>query len=413
MNVTVIHLCDLVDIKGDAKLMLDHALSLGVEFVKFDSNYHIPNHTDVVIDALLGTGLNKAVSGQYLEAIKIINKANVYTISADIPSGVCANTGSVLGDAVKANKTCTFIGYKKGLFTSDAPDCVGELILNTLKIPDEIYSRVQPDAEKLFIEEINTITCKRKQNTNKGSFGNLVVIAGDKGMPGAALMNSISALRVGAGKVNLITHPEHSNIICANAPEIMSHGLTDESDIISFCEKASAILIGSGTSLGNKWSEKMFAIIRNINKPIIADAGILDFIKNHKMKSNDLIITPHPGEAARMLNISTNEINQDRFRAVDELAQKLHCTAILKGKGTLIKSIVNPQTYLCPYGNSAMATAGMGDVLAGMIAGLRAQGYSALDASKIGVTRHSYIADQLVLKEGKKQLIASDIYLHL
>jgi NAD(P)H-hydrate epimerase len=249
--------------------------------------------------------------------------------------------------------------------------------------------------------------------TNKGSFGNLVVIAGDKGMPGAALMNSISALRVGAGKVNLITHPEHSNIICANAPEIMSHGLTDESDIISFCEKASAILIGSGTSLGNKWSEKMFAIIRNINKPIIADAGILDFIKNHKMKSNDLIITPHPGEAARMLNISTNEINQDRFRAVDELAQKLHCTAILKGKGTLIKSIVNPQTYLCPYGNSAMATAGMGDVLAGMIAGLRAQGYSALDASKIGVTRHSYIADQLVLKEGKKQLIASDIYLHL
>ena len=413
-NVKVVHLTDLDALKGDAKIMLEHAKKLGVKFIVYENNYQIPDDNEVIIDALLGTGINKHVSGKFQSAIQKINCSGSYIISADIPSGICGNTGRKYGDAVKANKTCTFVCYKKGLFTSDASDHLGELIYNDLGVPEVIYQNIKNNVFKLNFTKIEAELKVRQQNSHKGSFGNLVVVAGDKGMAGAALMNSISALKMGAGKVHLITHPDHSHSVCINFPEIMVHGLSHTDEILKLCVDASAILVGSGMSIGLNWSDHLFSIIAKLEKPIIADAGILDYISESALMSQDVIITPHPGEAARMLKIKGDIINNDRFQAVYNLSKNYQCTAVLKGKGTLIHSArISDQIFLCPYGNPAMATAGMGDVLAGMMAGLRVQGYNSFQAAKIAVTLHSHKADDLVFNQGKKRLIASDIYHNL
>ena len=416
LDVQVVHARGLDNLQGDAAHMRDHALALGVTFVPFDQDFVIPSSTEVVIDALLGTGLDREVTGVYAEMISCINRSNSYVLAADIPSGLCADTGTVLGTAVRAHRTCTFVCTKKGMVTADAADYCGEILLDTLNIPEAAYQGVQACAQKLAINTMRNALKPRAYNTHKGSFGTLVVIAGDRGMSGAAQLNSLAALAIGAGKVHLLTHPAHSDIVGPPNPEIMCHGCQTEEEVRYFCDQASTVLIGSGMSNQSEWSQRMFAIAASLPQPVVGDAGFLDYLATVQSATaaGSLIITPHPGEATRLLQGAGVEAPHDRFQIAAALSSHYHSYTVLKGCGSIIHSPEsNTLPQVCCYGNPALASAGTGDVLAGMIAGLSAQGYNPMLAASMGVTFHAWVADQLVKDHHHFHLFASDLIRHM
>ena len=411
LTVVVVLMSNKNKYVGDAKIMLEYAEALGVDFEMYSKDHVIPNSVDVVIDAIFGTGLSRDVTGDFYHAIESINKSNAHVISVDIPSGISADTGGIFGNAVKADMTVTFIGYKKGLMTGDALDYCGQLELDKLSIPKEAYYSVKPQSYLLNIDSVKALMHHRTQNSHKGMNGHLVVIAGDEGMSGAAVMNSMSALKIGAGKVTLLTHPNHASFFSVMHPEIICYGAdTDELEKFdSLMKTATAILIGSGMSIQKIWSHRILKYAFKQSKPIIADAAALDYLHKCESKPLKLILTPHQGEASRILNIPSNEVNMNRYLSVQVLSKKYNAVSVLKGSGTLICD-KNGIVYVCPYGNPSMSTAGTGDVLAGMIAGLVAQGHSEINSAIIGTILHSYIADILAEKHGELGFVASDLY---
>ena len=403
-SVKVYSLVNPDDLVGDALKAFKHYQSQRGVVIPFEDQ--ALEGVDIIVDALFGTGLNRSVGGLYERAIHNINSSFVPVVSIDIPSGLNADTGAVMGCAVKADTTVTFIALKQGLFTGQAAEYCGEIAYSSLKLPNHLFNDVLPSSLRV----LKKIWQTRNRCGHKGTYGHVLIIGGDEGYSGAVKLAGEAALRIGAGLVSIATNRAHAAYLNINRPELMCHGVADALDLSLLINKASVVVIGPG--LGQSaWAQELLDFTLTIHKPLIIDADGLNLLALSPKRNSNWILTPHPGEAARLLNCSTVDIQQDRFSAVVALQAQYQGIVVLKGAGTLIAS--DEACWISSTGNPGMGTGGMGDVLAGVIAGLVAQGESLLDAAQQGVYGHGYAADLAAAAKGERGLLARDLMPYL
>ena len=369
----------------------------------------------IIVDSLLGVGYSGTLSESYTQAVSVINGAELPVLSVDIPSGLDADTGAVVSLAVKADVTVTFIGAKKGLFTGRGPAHCGDIIFNSLDISDHIFENVQPQAQLLDSYNLLDILPEWDVDVYKSQRGHSMIIGGDLGYGGAAALASEACLKTGCGLTSVATQPQHVSAILARCPEVMTYGITSGQQLEPLLERPDVLVIGPG--LGRSpWSEQLLQKAINSGLPLVLDADALNILAESRLdisKQHSWVMTPHPGEAARLLGTTVAEVEADRFAAARKIQKKYNALVLLKGPGTLIAG-QDVIIKVCPYGNSAMATAGMGDLLSGIIGSLIAQGLSLQDSAELGCCLHSCAADIAVSEQGPRGLVASDIlfYLH-
>ena len=429
IEVSLLSLVSSDSLTGAALLAYNDWCRLLVDEDKTESvltKLAIPEDTDVIIDAMLGTGLKRLLTSSWYDCIEQINQSNKPVISIDIPSGLYANTGSLAGIAVQADITVTFIGLKQGMFTAQGKDVCGEIVFDKLSLPDNIYSTVKFDAR--LITEINyALLPKRKASAHKGCFGHVLIVGGNTGMPGAVILSARAALRAGAGLVTIITIAENAEVISAAVPEAMLRLCDDETvdNVLkeNFSSEVTHVAVGMGLGQ-DAWALSLLQQCIQLNKPLLIDADGLNLLARHNLSVGcELIITPHPGEAGRLLNSSPTEVSvkntsatiqEDRFAAVVKLYEKFKSNyglvVILKGSGTLIYD--GHMTKVCNLGTSAMAAPGMGDVLSGILVALMAQNssenVSLSDIAELGTCLHASAA-QLSSGDKTRGLLASDV----
>lgn len=389
-------------LQGDAALAHAEAVSDNVTIDAW--NPHSPLR-GVVLDALLGTGLTGDVREPYASAIAAINASGLPVAAVDIPSGLCADTGRMLGDAVRADLTVTFIGLKLGLFTGDAADCVGALVFNDLQADSQLINQADASARRLTTGNLPRLAA-RAPTSHKGKFGHVLLIGGDHGFGGAILLSAQSALRSGAGMVSVATRSEHVPAALARIPEAMVLGTSSANQLMGLLQKVSVLVVGPGLGQAS-WGRSLLSAAANAPLPQVWDADALNMLAEAQVSlPKGCVITPHPGEAARLLGITTARVQADRPAAAHALSKKYTAVVVLKGAGSLIAS-PDGRLALCHQGHPAMATAGLGDVLAGLVGALLAQGMDAFDAACLGVWLHANAGAQ----EGKfgRGLAASDL----
>ncbi|MGD8526519.1 MAG: NAD(P)H-hydrate dehydratase [Thioalkalispiraceae bacterium] len=409
-NVKVYQLGDSNHIQGDALAALQRLEGAGLSTRQMAGSEDF-SHTEVFVDALLGTGFEGKVQGEYQQAIDIMNQASANILAVDVPSGLNADTGHVAGTAVKADCTITFIGMKRGLLTADAADYCGQLRFDDLRIPQQIFEAQPAAAEILDYERLNHVLGKRARCAHKGEFGHVLIIGGDHGMSGAVRMAGEAAQRVGAGLVSIATRPEHAALLSVVRPELMCHGVTNPEQLKPLLEKTSVVAIGPG--LGHsEWAEELKSEVMSSDLPMVVDADALNLLAREHFRRNNWVLTPHPGEAARLLKSGSQAIQADRFAAAQQLQDQFGGVVVLKGAGSLVQCHDYP-TGICIDGNPGMASGGMGDVLSGVIAGLIAQGLSLPDAARLGVVMHARAADMSVTAVGERGLLATDLMVNL
>ncbi len=413
IDVEIVQVGQVSRMKKDASQARQLALSDGIAIVDFDSSLAVER--GVIVDAILGTGVTGEVRDDPLLAIDCINHAGLPVIAADIPSGICADTGKVLHKAVYAEHTVSFICVKQGLLTGAAPDYTGSVYFSNLALPEGVFEFVSPSSQRLDFKVLKATLPTRQRSAHKGLFGHVMVTGGDSGMAGAAAMASQAATRVGAGLVSCATRPEHISAIISRCPEIMAHGVISGQEIEPLLQRATVVVVGPGLGRG-PWGEQLLQQVCKLDVPMVIDADALNIIADGRVVKepyrDNWVLTPHPGEAARLLNCSTADIQQDRFGAVHELQRRYGGAVILKGAGTLVADPDNETPGLCCYGNPGMASGGMGDVLSGVLAGLLAQGLSVAEASRLGVCLHARAADLAAL-DGERGMVATDLLPHL
>ncbi|MGQ4002765.1 NAD(P)H-hydrate dehydratase [Francisellaceae bacterium CB299] len=364
----------------------------------------LPNINDyaVIIDGMFGIGLDRDLRGDVLELVENINQNSKYTLVIDVPSGLGAFTGKVYGEAIQADETITFLADKQGLYTGEGLDYAGKVsVAELINIENIKLSQPNYKVYKNTIEDINLDNIlRKKKNTNKGNYGNLAIIGGNVGMNGALQLASKSSLYSGCGKVSMISLDEGFRADIAT-PELM----TKQLDItLKNINTFSALVVGVGFDTTQKSQQVLEQIIDNLTQPAIFDADALNIIaQNTQIKQKFIqlknkVITPHPAEAARLLDCSTQEIQDDRFESVRKLVKKYNATVVLKGAGSLICK--DDIIYINTTGNQGMAVAGQGDVLSGIIGAFLAQGLDTLSASRFAVYIHGLAGDNLVKKLG-------------
>lgn len=400
--VRVISMVDVGQLVGEAHLVCETYKSAGGGVETFESTLVI-SQDYLIVDALFGIGLNRQISDNYALAIALINSANAITFALDIPSGLNADTGCVFGIAVKADFTLTFIGYKCGMFTAEAADYCGHIVLADLNLPKTIFNDISA-----FSQILNKpFLPARAKIAHKGYFGHVLLIGGNHGYSGAIRLAAESALRSGAGLVSIATRAAHSAILNTGRPELMCHGVENIADLPHLIEKANVVVIGPGLGQ-DEWAKNLFSILMATQLPMVLDADALNLLVQFKIKRDNWALTPHPGEAARLLATTTSEIAKNRYSAIAELHKQYGGVSVLKGAGTLITD--GTKVYVNPTGNPGMATGGMGDVLAGLIGGLLAQGMTLLESVKLAVFVHGEAADRSAKKAGERGLLASDLF---
>lgn len=399
--------------QGDAALARDRYLAAGGPILDF-----IPEDfeaVEVLVDGLLGTGLDRPVTGH--DAL-IIEAANRYRargfghttdrrslIALDVPSGLDADRGCILGTAIRADLTITFLQPKPGLFTGMGPTCAGEVHVSPLGVAPDILGRQKPCAE--LTGWMESAPLPRPKDSHKGLFGHVLVIGGAPGFSGAARLAGEAALRTGAGLVSLATHPDHASSLHAGRPELMVHGVKEAKDLERLLERATVVAIGPG--LGQTlWSKSLLDRVLTSNLPLVVDADALNLLKDPIQRQAPWVMTPHPGEAARLLSRSTQCIQEDRLTSALTLAERFSATIVLKGAGSIIAAC-GQIPKVVPLGNPGMASAGMGDVLTGVIAGLMAQGLDPFEAATLGTLLHAGAGDFLAQRFGERGLLALDL----
>ncbi len=362
----------------------------------------------IVIDALLGTGIRGAMSPAYCDLIRWMNRQAKPVLALDTPSGLDPDTGSFGAACVEASATISFVGVKRGLVTGDGRGSCGNLHFSQLAIAESIVTQVDASASVLCPEDLLD-KLRRPPNSHKSMFGHVAVIGGDTSMGGAAILCAEACLDSGAGLTSLHTRGGHITAALARLPEAMANALEDLSDFSARLERTNAIALGPGIGQST-WSLMVTQCALALPQAKVIDADALNLIAAERVDlevHEDHVYTPHPGEAARLLGVSVNEVQADRFLAARQLQRKLGGVVVLKGAGTIVQSA--NATKLCRQGNAGMAVGGMGDVLTGLIAALMAQGLCAADAAELGVWLHSNAADDAVLEGGIVGLRASNI----
>lgn len=362
---------------------------------------------DLLVDALLGTGLNRAVSSEVATVISDIaagREAGAGVLALDIPSGLHADTGSAMGAAVVADHTVSFVARKIGLYTGAGPDFCGRRWFDDLDVPDDIAPEIIPGASGLGEVLIGQALSPRRASSHKGSSGRLLVVGGAPGMVGAALLACRAALRSGAGLVQLATHPDHAAACAGAQPEIMIQGVREASELRPLLAAADVVAVGPGLGQG-AWGRSMWSACLDSSVPMVVDADALNLLAAEPAFKQGWVLTPHPGEAARLLATSTRHVQADRIAASQKLIEKFGGVAVLKGAGTIVSG---QSVALCPHGNSGMAVGGMGDVLAGLVGALLAQGQRPERAAGVAVAAHALAADRHA-HAGRRGLLPMDV----
>jgi len=405
LDVTVFQIGDANNLQGDALSAAQRLHSVDINPISFEPA--LLANCDVLVDALLGTGIQGKVEGEKHGCILALNASSKPVLALDVPSGLNPDTGQVQGIAVKAAATISFIGLKRGMLTSDGTEYCGELTFNDLSVPLIVFEQQQAEVDRIDYEQLKGILKPRMRNTHKGHYGHVFVIGGEHGYTGAARMAGEAALRVGTGLVSIGTRKEHAAILNGSRPELMVHGIESDIQFNRIAERASIIAIGPGLGQ-SEWAKQLLSYAYDSGLPLVIDADALNLLSLIPRKRDNWVLTPHEGEAARMLGKSSHEVRIDRFKAVQELQENYGGVAVLKGAGTLIAA-PKKKLSLCSQGNPGMATGGMGDVLTGIIAGLIAQGLGPADAARLGVCMHAAAADAHAQVAGMRGMLASDL----
>jgi len=358
---------------------------------------------DVVVDGLLGIGVTREVEGSFREAIEWVNGRGVPVLALDVPSGLDADSGARHGCAVRADLTVTFIAHKPGLYTGAGPACTGRVRLADLGVPAQAAHGISPLAWRLG----PGLPPARPRDGHKGSFGRVLVVGGDIGMPGAVRLAAEAACRMGAGLVTIATRCEHAALIAAARPELIVRGVEGSGELRTLAAASDVIAIGPGLGCGS-WGQAMLREALDLQRPLIVDADALNLLARDPVQRDDWVLTPHPGEAARLLGCDSAEVQDDRLRAAAELVRRYAGVCVLKGAGTLIAA-GEDAPRLCVDGGPALAVPGSGDVLTGAIAGLRAQGMTADGAARLGVWLHARAGDQCARREGARGIMAGEL----
>jgi NAD(P)H-hydrate epimerase len=403
-RVMVLQLGDAGRIGGDALTAREAYLAAGGVVSVGDPA--LLQDAGVIVDALLGTGLERPLEGEWLSMVEALNRAAAPVLAIDIPSGLHADTGAVLGAAVEAQRTMTFIGRKQGLYTGRAAEFTGAVSFSDLGVPAGICQRIPPPARLVTAPSLGKLAAPRPRAAHKGAHGHVLVIGGDRGMNGAVRLAGEAALRVGAGLVSLATRTDHAAVISAACPELMSHGVGSARELLPLLARATVVVAGPG--LGRSpWARALFAAALESSLPLLVDADALNLLSREPTRRDDWVLTPHPGEAGRLLQQDTAAVQRDRYAAVRALGDAFGGVAVLKGAGTLVYRAGSP-VEVCAAGNPGMATGGMGDVLSGVIAGLIAQGLDLPRASTAGVCLHARAGDRAA-GQGERGMTARDV----
>ena len=404
LDVSVVALSPPESLQGDAATAWQDFVAAGGAVDRYEGA--IDAAADLLVDALLGSGLERDVAGPFAAVIDAINQHAASVVALDIPSGLSADSGAVMGVAVQADLTVTFVGLKCGLFLNDGPDYVGELRFAGLEIPAECRATQKAQLRRIDRSMIRALLPPRQRNAHKGDFGHVLIVGGGPGMSGAVRLCGEAALRSGAGLVSVATHPAQHAVVASGRPELMCHATENAADLAPLMERATTIAIGPGLGTG-AWSRSMFDTVMQCGLPLVVDADALNLLRESEVRRPDWILTPHPGEAARLLECTVGEVQEDRCGALTKIADRYGGTAVLKGSGSLVTAAAGAN-WLCTAGNPGMAAPGMGDVLTGIIAAMRSQGLSAEMAAVAGVDIHAHAGDAAAAS-GQRGLIASDL----
>lgn len=407
--------------KGDAKTNLDSLLEIGGDVRELEGKLPRIKDTDVIIDAIFGTGLDRDVGGFYERLIKFINRRSVPCVSVDIPSGLDADTGRPMGAAVRADMTVTFAPPKLGMCVYPGVDYAGKLCVADITIPRLLEEDIP--FELLTFQKCRGLIRKREADSHKGTYGHLLVLAGSPGKSGAAVLCADAALRAGSGLVTLGVPESISPAVEEKTTEVMSVSLKSSKDgtfhpdaheeVLRELEgKKTALAVGPGISTSKSTGKFLEKVVTQCEVPAVLDADALNIISKNpeilRKTKVPAVITPHPGEMARLCGAGTKQVQSDRVGISTRFSEQYGCYVVLKGARTVV-STPGGEMFINPTGNSAMATAGTGDVLTGIIGGLAAQGYDPLQSCLLGVFLHGHAADLLLDETGAAGFTASEI----
>ena len=408
----------LKKLKSDLKTMLDLQ-----DIQKLTDEL---SHSGIVVDAICGTGLTKEMEGLWKELIQAINQSSKYILSIDIPSGVCASTGNILGTAVRAHKTVVLQLPKVGNINFPGADYCGEMIVKDIGIPKEAIDKNNLNISLISKEMVKNILPRRKSDTHKGDYGKAYIVAGSTGMTGAAMLTCQAVFRSGAGLLKVAIPQSLNNImetrlieaITVPLPELKKGvvGISDIEKIIKTMKESSVIAVGPGSGQTRELEEVLRNIFEEATIPMVLDADALNSLAHKldmlKLLKSTAVLTPHIGEMARLINIPVEAIQRNKIQIAMEFAQKWKVILILKGARTLVAS-PDGRVFINTTGNPGMATAGSGDVLTGIVTGFLAQGIQPLDAAMAAVYIHGAAGDRAATRIGEYGLMAGDIVLEI
>jgi hydroxyethylthiazole kinase-like uncharacterized protein yjeF len=379
---------------------------------RIDDATSLPGPADLIVDALFGIGLTRAPGDGDAAAIAAINAAGAPVLALDVPSGVDADRGDAPGAAVRATRTLQFIAGHPGLATGAALEYAGARDVAALDVPADAFAAIAPAAERIAAQHLAYWLRPRRRNTHKGESGRVLCIGGDHGKGGAIVLCADAALRAGAGLVNVATRAEHVGALLSRRPEAMTQAVDGAEALSPLLDAADAVALGPG--LGRAaWGRALHAAALACGKPLVIDADALNLLADDaRALPAGTILTPHPGEAARLLGIANADVQADRFGAARALCERHRCVVVLKGAGTLVAA-PGAVTRVIDAGNPGMAVGGMGDLLTGIVAALRAQGHDAFEAATCGALLHAVAGDAAARDGGERGLLPSDLLAHV
>jgi hydroxyethylthiazole kinase-like uncharacterized protein yjeF len=426
-EISVVLIGQKSSVHGDAKINLEILKVLGCEVKQIDSTEDFDasaglSDSCIILDCIFGTGLCREVEGLYKEIIHKINNSKAFTVSVDLPSGIHSDNGEVLGIAVRADKTVTFAIPKLGMFLYPGREYCGEIIVKDIGIPKIALKNQNIKVNLTTVDYLKLLIKKRKENTHKGTYGKVLILGGSRGFTGAPVISSTAALYSGSGIVSLGLPESIHDIAEAKLTEVITYPLKDKDYYISIdavkqikelIDKNDVLALGMGMGIYKKSEEVVSEIIKYMpgNKYLVLDAdGLNNISKNIEVLKNKkcgIVLTPHPGEMARLMNVSIEEIEKNRIHYAKELSKTYDVCVVLKGRYTTIA--YNEEVFINPTGNPGMAQGGSGDALCGIIASLLGQGLNVFDAAICGVFLHGLSADILKEKIGDYGITAMNI----
>jgi ADP-dependent NAD(P)H-hydrate dehydratase / NAD(P)H-hydrate epimerase len=400
-------------LKGAARQALEDGLAAGVTIEPFSKASGLDTSAaDVLVDALLGIGLDRPIETTFAAAVEALNASDAPVLALDIPSGLHADSGLPLGDAVRAAVTVTFVGLKQGLYLGLACDYTGRIELADLGLPPSVGEGLSPPLARLAIPNLERALPRRPRSAHKGMSGRLLLLGGGPGMPGAIRLAAEAALRTGAGVAYVAAHRDSASAVAAGRPETIVHAVATVEELDEMRALVDAAVVGPGLGRST-WARALWQRMVDSDLPLIVDADALNLLAEAPVARGRWVLTPHPGEAARLLRITTADVQRDRLGAVRALAERYDAVVVLKGAGTLVAASGDDgPVHVCDRGNPGMATAGMGDVLAGVLGGLLVQTRSLVESALAGVLLHA-LAGDAAAAEGERGTLAADLMPHL